>query len=243
MKIFGHALYFSEDMLLPPSHTYFLIAFKETIWAKGGRQLPAKPPLATPLFVPGKFPLRTRNLRQKYPLSSRIKNNIFGPTCPAIEAETSFPENYGISGTLKTIQQKSQSPSENSWCHPCPPQMKLEYKLKWEHLQLAWFRSLTCAAVAAYVTMRHFDCACKPTNSNPLMNQYHDLQHKTIPNTKFVYMHDCATCNSSIVESFPNRNFIRSLVSKLAQNAKRCVAVANKEAKMKTLLTVLASAF
>ena len=29
MEIFGQALYFSEDLLLPPPHTYFLIDLKE----------------------------------------------------------------------------------------------------------------------------------------------------------------------------------------------------------------------
>ena len=46
---FGHALYFSEGLLLPLPHTYFLINFKEissSILAKvgGGGQLPPYPP-------------------------------------------------------------------------------------------------------------------------------------------------------------------------------------------------------
>ena len=39
MKAFGHALYFSKALLLPPPHTYFLIDFKESrapSWQKWG---------------------------------------------------------------------------------------------------------------------------------------------------------------------------------------------------------------
>ena len=47
-KYFGHALYFFEDLLLPPPHTYFLIDFKEiliTILAKVGEAIaPQTPP-------------------------------------------------------------------------------------------------------------------------------------------------------------------------------------------------------
>ena len=46
MKMIGHDLYFFEDFLLPPPHTYCLIDFKvisSTILAKVGGQSPSKP--------------------------------------------------------------------------------------------------------------------------------------------------------------------------------------------------------
>ena len=48
MKTFGHVLYFSEDLLLPPPYTYFSIDFKDissTIVAKvgGGQVCPQAP--------------------------------------------------------------------------------------------------------------------------------------------------------------------------------------------------------
>ena len=55
MKTFGHVLYFSEDLLLPPPYTYFSIDFKDistTIVAKvGGGQVYPKLPMATPLMI------------------------------------------------------------------------------------------------------------------------------------------------------------------------------------------------
>ena len=58
MKTFGHVLYFSEDLLLPPPYTYFSIDFKDissTIVAKvgGGKCAPKLPklPMATPLMT------------------------------------------------------------------------------------------------------------------------------------------------------------------------------------------------
>ena len=52
-KNFGHALYFSEHLLLPTPYTYFLIDFNEltsTILAtEGGGNYPQTPPVATPL--------------------------------------------------------------------------------------------------------------------------------------------------------------------------------------------------
>ena len=55
MKNFGHAFYFSKDLPLPPSHTYFLIDFKEvssTILAKvGGRPIASHTPVVMPLLV------------------------------------------------------------------------------------------------------------------------------------------------------------------------------------------------
>ena len=47
MKLFGHALYFSEDLLLISPDAYFLIDFKEissTILAKEGGNCPPTPP-------------------------------------------------------------------------------------------------------------------------------------------------------------------------------------------------------
>ena len=49
MKISGHALYFSEDLLLPPPHTYFLIDSKEIsskILVKWGSNSPQTVPMA-----------------------------------------------------------------------------------------------------------------------------------------------------------------------------------------------------
>ena len=55
MKTFGHVLYFSEDLLLPPPYTYFSIYFKDIsspIVAKvGGGKCTPKLPMATPLMI------------------------------------------------------------------------------------------------------------------------------------------------------------------------------------------------